>query len=225
MGILTDTDLNKIIVEKRNNNYKPDKLLIIPFSKASVTPIGYDLRIGDRYSSKKTGSYYELKENDELIIKSGDTALIRTLERIEMPKNRTISGLISSKVSVVSQGITHLSTTIDADWKGNLLIAISNVSNETVKFKYGQKFCTAIFMTNVSVPTMYSNHEESRNDILFKEWTSRNKRMKLKNKYYSFLLLLIVPASTLIGWLIFGSAEGMSSFVAAGVAITFFLKE
>ena len=225
MGILTDTDLKNIVVENREVQHKDDKLLISPYSKKSITPVGYDLRIGNGYSSRKSGKYFELKENQELKIKSGDTILVRTLERIEMPKNRTISGLISSKVSIVTQGITHISTTIDADWKGNLLITISNVSNETVKLKYGQKFCTAVFITNISAPTIFSNHEESRNDIFFREWTKKNRKAKLRNNLIGYSLLLLIPLSTYLGWKIFGNTEGMAAFVAAGVAVTILLKE
>lgn len=91
MGLLTDTDLQNIIVDNRDTDRTDDKLLISPYSPESMTPVGYDLRIGNGYSSRKSGKYFGLKENQELIIKSGDTILVRTLERIEMPRNRAIS--------------------------------------------------------------------------------------------------------------------------------------
>lgn len=225
MGLLTDTDLLKIIVDNKNAILENDKLLIRPFTPDSLTLVGYDLRIGDVYSSKKSGKYYNLKENQKLKIRKGDTIIIRTLERIEMPKNLNISGLISSKVSIVTQGISHISTTIDADWKGHLLVTISNISNETIELRHGDEFCTAVFFKNVSIPTNSSEHEESRNDIFLRDWTKKNRKALIRNNFIGYALLLLIPISTYLGWKIFGNAEGMSAFVAAGVALTILLKE
>src|SRR5665647_882212 len=138
MSLLTNSDLEKIIAEKSSIEVC-DKLIIEPYSPKSLTPVGYDLRIGKRYSSK--GKLYDIRPNEKFKIPKGVTILVMTLERIEMPLDLSISGLISSKVSVVAKGVSHISTTIDADWKGNLLIAITNISQNSIEFEYGQKFC------------------------------------------------------------------------------------
>jgi len=40
MALLTDTDLNEILVRDNNWNDKNDKLQIFPFDEESLTPIG-----------------------------------------------------------------------------------------------------------------------------------------------------------------------------------------
>lgn len=225
MGVLTDTDLKKIITENRKIPIGDDQLMIQPFSEDSLTPVGYDLRIGSRYASRFFGKYYEIGENESIRIRSGDTVLVSTLERIEMPRNFMLSGLISSKVSIVSKGITHISTTIDPDWKGNLVITISNVSKKTVELKYGEKFCTAVFLTNESRPGKLSNHEESRNEIFLTFWASQNKNALFKERLKMLVIFSIIPISILVGWIIFGNAEGMSAIVAGSVTLTMILKE
>jgi len=225
MALLTDTDIKKIIVSDRTKKISSDKLLISPFEEKCLTPVGYDLRIGANYASRNYGKYATLKENEEIHIKSGDTILVKTLERIEMPADLTISGLISSKVSIVTKGITHISTTVDPDWKGNLLITISNVSNETVTLKYGQPFCTAVFLTNKSIPTTLSNHDDSRNDLFFQDWTKVNLKAKNRNTVKLALTILLIPLSTYFGWLFWGNAAGMSAFTSAGIAFVMLLKE
>jgi len=225
MALLTDTDIKKIVVTDRKTKHGNDKLLISPYDEKCLTPVGYDLRIGSDYASRKFGKYDTLKENEEINIRSGDTILVKTLERIEMPENLSISGLISSKVSIVTKGLTHISTTVDPDWKGNLLITISNVSNETVTLKYGQAFCTAVFLENKSLPTVLSNHDDSRNDLFFKDWTKVNKKARRVYNRKFALILLLIPLSTYLGWLLFGNAEGMSGFVAAGAALSLYLKD
>lgn len=125
MALLTDTDLEQLICRDavwRDRN----TLHIYPYSEESLTPVGYDLRIGGSYSSTLKVGVFELSEGDSLSIGAGDTVLISTLENIGMPQDRTLSALIVSKVSQVSAGLSHIATTIDPDWSGNLAIAVHN---------------------------------------------------------------------------------------------------
>ena len=60
-----------------------------------------------------------------------DTVLVLSKEYLQLSAN--ISGNVFSRVSTVSAGLGHISTTIDPLWKGALLIAISNPSSERIK--------------------------------------------------------------------------------------------
>jgi len=126
MALLTDTSIREILC-KSPQSQSSNELLINPFDEDSLTPVGYDLRVGNLYSSKR-GETYNINTDEFVEIFPGDTVLIRTLENISMPKDKSISAIILSKVSKVSKGLSHISTTIDADWSGYLLIAINNHS-------------------------------------------------------------------------------------------------
>lgn len=72
-----------------------------------------------------------------IIVKPKDTVLMVSNEFIRMPNN--ISGYINSRVSNVVLGFGHISTTIDPNWNGALIIALSNPSNHSLKIPVG--FC------------------------------------------------------------------------------------
>ena len=77
MGLLTDTDLRKLIIADQNWSDK-DKLHIFPYSEECLTPVGYDLRVGPQYASSVDAELYSLNSDDKVVIKPGDTVLITT---------------------------------------------------------------------------------------------------------------------------------------------------
>ena len=82
------------------------------------------------YKSKSanTNSYY-------IYVKPKDTVLIVSNEYISFPSN--IAGYVTSRVSNVAYGFGHISTTVDPNWNGALLIALSNPSNHSLKVSVG----------------------------------------------------------------------------------------
>lgn len=230
MGILTDTDLTNLITDEKNWSDK-NKLHIFPYDPESLTPIGYDLRVGPQYGSSIDAKLYSLDPDDKVIIKPGDTVLITTLEDIGMPQDRTISAFITSKVSKVSRGLSHISTNIDPDWKGPLLIALHNPSLNTVCLNYGEAFCTINFIENKSPATMDCGKEPGRSDILLKQFlknvTEARKQAEAKfNKKYRLSIIykaIIIVLFSLAGYSFWGLTPGFPAMVALGVALSNFI--
>lgn len=81
-----------------------------------------------RSESLNTNSYY-------ILVKPKDTVLIVSNEFICLPPN--VSGYVTSRVSNVVRGFGHISTTVDPNWNGALLIALSNPSNHPIKVQVG----------------------------------------------------------------------------------------
>jgi len=81
--------------------------------------------------------------NGYIEIEAGDTALIYSEESLYVT-NR-IGGSYHSKVTLVSQGTSHIGTTLDAQYIGCSLIAVSNNSKDTIKIKVGHEFVTIQF--------------------------------------------------------------------------------
>ena len=125
-----------ILKENKNNR------LIFPFNKKNLKAASYDLTPTIIAMSSKIGMletvYQEngYKEDRYYIrVHPKDTVLIISNEYIVMPPN--IAGYISSRVSKVVEGLGHISTTIDPNWTGALLIAVSNPSNQMLKIYVG----------------------------------------------------------------------------------------
>lgn len=143
-SLLTDTDIADLMKRK--------EIIIDPFDEKCLTPVGYDLRVGDcAISWKKKGDYVPVEEEQQITIDPGDTVLLSVRERIQISKN--IAGTIHSKVSLVSRGFSHVSTTVDPGWKGELTVLISNVRNIPLTLKFEQPFCTLVFHKTESPAT------------------------------------------------------------------------
>lgn len=227
MCLLTDTDL-KILITTEKDWLDKDKLHIHPYDEECLTPVGYDVRVGHQYASSIDAELYALNSDDQVIIKPGDVVLITTLEDISMPQNRTISAFITSKVSKVSKGLSHISTNIDPDWTGHLLIAIHNPSHNTVSLKHGEAFCTVNFLENKTPSRKDCGSPPGRSDILLKQFLNDVKESRkqadvnFRGKYRirAFYKGSIILASGFLGLQFFGSTPGIIATTAMGIALS-----
>lgn len=141
-GVLSFKDIQR---EIKNQNlkiyplaFKDEKLtgnIQIKSASIDITPsclimsvrTGRFLRIYEQktpFDDKDNGNRY-------VYIEPRDTALVISREFFIIPPN--ICGNVHSRVTTVSAGLGHISTTIDPGWKGALLIAVSNPSSQRKK--------------------------------------------------------------------------------------------
>ena len=141
-----------------------------------------------------------------------------------MPKNKTITGLIESKVSQVSKGLSHISTTVDPDWRGHLLIAVHNHAIEEVELKYGDTLCTIVFLQNASPATRECDKQPDRLDIFLDSFRDRSVKAQETKKHRDLIPPLIVVGTGIGGYIAFGNTPGFAATIAAGVAISQFVE-
>ncbi len=136
-------------------------------------------------------------EQQYVYIEPRDTALVLSKEYLKMPAN--ISGNVYSRVSTVSSGLGHISTTIDPLWKGALLIAISNPSSEPIKLMLRDETAESIPLATVTLQYLHtpvdpektiSTHLPARVDLLEKYLydvaESKNRWTFLRKAIYRF---------------------------------------
>ncbi|BAW95982.1 hypothetical protein NIES970_09010 [[Synechococcus] sp. NIES-970] len=166
MCLLSNKDIEEILCPaKPNGEDEISKLSIYPFSKESLGALGYDLRVGNEWLSLKTGKKKDINKDCPCVIEPGDTANILTLEHIKMPENCSLAGLITSRVTLVSKGLSHISTNVDPDWDGELLIAIHNHSSQAVTIGYEERLCTVSFLKNANPATIKIRKAPKRTDV------------------------------------------------------------
>lgn len=110
-------------------------LKILPFESKNLTGIGYNLSTTDFAFSIKKGVLLTIHKEGltrYVTIPSNDSVLFFSKEYIEL--DNTLAGTFHSKVSRVSEGLGHNSTTLDATWKGQLLISVNNPTSKGIKF-------------------------------------------------------------------------------------------
>lgn len=122
---------------------KPDGgLKIVPFNQdIDLKPASYDITPTIIAMSSKIGmleTVYQEKGDTHrfyIKVKAKDTVMIISHEFISVPAN--IAGYVVSRVSKVSDGFGHVSTSIDPNWSGALLIGLSNPTNKAIKVYVG----------------------------------------------------------------------------------------
>ncbi len=126
-GVLSDIDIRIAMSDSR--------LFIHPFTEASLQPIGYNLTPAHFVLSTKKGVLEKIHKHAGITfvwISPHDTVLISTREYVYV--DNSLAGTFHSKVKTVSDGYGHISTTLDPDWKGPLLISLNNPSSIRKKF-------------------------------------------------------------------------------------------
>ncbi|HLH86096.1 MAG TPA: dCTP deaminase [Thermoplasmataceae archaeon] len=114
------------------------------FSPESVTPNGYDLRVGKiRFGGA---------EGDEFTIPSNSHFLISTQEYLKMPA--TVMGQIWIRSSFSRKGILGSFGAVEAGYCGNLTLSFFNLSSETLVVTKGQRIAQIVFHELDGYPEM-----------------------------------------------------------------------
>lgn len=121
---------------------------------------------------------------DYIKITPGDTALIYTEESIYV--SECIGGSYHSKVTLAAKGLSHIGTTLDAQYLGCSLVSIHNHSKDVVSLKTGSEFVTLQlnYLCTPGYPNSPSHDNEPghprmlngyQNVDQYIEWRDRNK--------------------------------------------------
>lgn len=94
-----------------------------------------------------------------LVIPPHDLALIYTEESIYV--SHKIGGTLHSKVTLVSKGLSHVSTTLDPQYRGTLLIAIYNYNDTSFPIQIGSEFVSLIFHYLSTPGYQYTNSHDN----------------------------------------------------------------
>ncbi|WP_337860819.1 dCTP deaminase [Ferroplasma sp.] len=132
---------------------KSGKIISDNYSEDSITPNGYDLRIGD-YSVNT--------------VQSNSLFFISSMERLDLPDN--IVGSLHIKSRYARRGIFSSLGFVDAGFKGQLTMAFYNFGNE-LQINLGMKFVQLV-LYEIKLPernySMRSGNYQNSNGINLK---------------------------------------------------------
>ncbi|MCD6525114.1 MAG: dCTP deaminase [Thermococcus sp.] len=118
------------------------EILIEPFSKESLQPAGYDLRVGKE--AYLDGKLVDVEKEGKITIPPKKHALILTLERVRLPDD--VMGDMKIRSSLAREGILGSFAWVDPGWDGNLTLMLFNASDEPVTLEYGERFVQIAFI-------------------------------------------------------------------------------
>lgn len=157
MGFLNDIQVKRAIEDS--------KMAICPFRNDNLTPIGYNLSYSRFIVSirKKTFAKIYHKNNEWFFfLKPAETVLILTRESIWVSK--FVGGTFHSKVSLVTKGLGHVSTTLDPGWQGQLLVPMNNPTKEKIKVVIAKDENGAVEYETFITMVLYWSAEASLNE-------------------------------------------------------------
>lgn len=146
-GFMNDREIRKAMDE--------EELVICPYQDKNLTPVGYNLTFSRFIISLHKRVFVRLhKEGTEwcFYLRPKETVLVLTMESIWVSKY--IGGTFHSKVSLVTYGLGHISTTLDPGWQGQLLVPLNNPTGDKIRIVVatetpGQKMEYRTFITMV----------------------------------------------------------------------------
>ena len=157
MSVLSDVDIKQELGKK---------ILIFPFNEQKIRGGSINLSASSMAWDIKTKKSIYNSSSKAIIIPKLGTALIQTEEIIHV--TNAIAGTFHSKVGIVSQGLGHISTTLDPGWIGNLLIAVHNHTDEDFELPIGDTFVTLTLYYVNSKSEFINNNKHGRPDVLIK---------------------------------------------------------
>jgi deoxycytidine triphosphate deaminase len=158
--ILADHEIKKIL-----------NLIIIGAEEKYMNPNGIELRLGKKVRFCFTEEEKELSSGSFLRVNPGETIVISSLEKIDFTAatvqaiypNSMLMGLITPTTTMMREGISQVSTKIDAGFRGILNWALRNGSTKDLIIQYGEPiFKLTIFLLDTDeVPMLPYGEREN----------------------------------------------------------------
>lgn len=136
-------------------------ILIYPLDNSIIKNSSIDLTASNFAWSLNTKKSIVI-ENNEIVIPAKDTAIIITNESIYVSSK--ICGTYHPKVSLVSQGLSHIATTLDPLFIGVSVLSITNNSNNEISIQVGQPI-VSVMLYYVKTPSSNTSSYTSKEFI------------------------------------------------------------
>ncbi len=133
MEILLDGELKKQVGK-----------IVVNGDERCIQPSSYDLRAGDEVFLPERGEKKEFKKGGIIHLQPFESALIRTIEEIKLPKN--MMGLMQPSSKLSTRGLLYTGGSIDPGYEGFLWVSIRNMAPRYEEIEYGQAVTSVHFI-------------------------------------------------------------------------------
>lgn len=139
--LLSDRDIKKLL-----------GTCIIHGDVGCVRPNSYELRLGSKIRFKLTDEEFTLKEEEWLELGPGESIDITSYEKIDFSAatvqkvfdGSMLFGLINTRTTLMREGVTQVSTKVDAGFKGVLDWELRNNCYKSLKLQFKEKIFNLI---------------------------------------------------------------------------------
>lgn len=162
--IIGEKENDTVMTEPSKFDQQKSKICIVNLDKSQLedendSNASYDLRIGATYRDHRKNETVNIKENQDITLKSGAAIIIKTAEEVHFPNNRF--GQILPKVGLLHQGVSNTTSKVDPGYRGFLTITLFNLGKETIILKKNEKFCTLVIQEVATGTIPYQKESKS----------------------------------------------------------------
>jgi deoxycytidine triphosphate deaminase len=175
-----------VLSDKKIEKFLGKKIYIWPFERSKLKGATYNLTASCVAVSSSNKNNL-VNSRGEIVIPSGETALIQTDESIYVAED--ICGTYHSKVSLVTKGLSHIGTTLDPGYFGTSLIAVHNHSGSDKIIRVGDTFVSLMFHKMSKSSRIRHDNQPFRSDLINLNDVKNNKtisssiKQDIKNWY------------------------------------------
>ncbi len=131
---------------KRTINKKD--IVICPLVESSITPLGYDISIGEIITLSSESGNKLAKVNGKIEIPAKSLSIVIAKEFIWLSGN--VVGTLHSRGTLACKGIFTNSTNVDPNFGGQMVMSIYNTTDRTVVLDEDAPFITLIFHSTLT---------------------------------------------------------------------------
>ncbi len=110
--------------------------IILNGDKRYVQPASYDIRVGTEIYFPERGERKEIKKGEIEHLQPFESAVIKTIEEIKLPKN--MAGLLQPRSKLSTLGLMYTGGFIDPGYGGYIWVSIRNMAPRHEEIEYGQ---------------------------------------------------------------------------------------
>lgn len=86
----------------------------------------------------------DLRLGEEVVLQPGDTKMAQTLDVVGLPGD--VMGVVYPRSSTNRRGVSvHMTGVVDANYEGQLVLPMTNLSHEAVTFMRGERVASIVF--------------------------------------------------------------------------------
>ena len=143
-----------------------EDVIIVPFDPKCAKGAGYNLSPCTLIYSVNKKRLLKVHENEKEVyvwVNPHDTIL--TISKEYIITKRNVVGVVLSRVRMSANGLGNVSTTIDPEWKGKLLLAISNPTKRRIKLIIEEKREGKLKTVPVVTMTLFKTGQNKENTL------------------------------------------------------------
>jgi deoxycytidine triphosphate deaminase len=126
-------------------------IVIVPLNESSITPLGYDIAVGEIITLSSASGDKIVKEEGKIKIPPKSLNLVVAKEFIWLSKN--VIGTLHARGTLAAKGIFTNSTNVDPNFAGQMIMSLYNSSDKIVILDEEDSFITLIFHASMT-PTL-----------------------------------------------------------------------